>query len=196
MALYTPSPFEVRDRDAARQLIVDHPFATLVTTLADAEPRITHLPLLLRGEELHGHMARANPHWQQFENGHTVAVFHGPHAYVSPRWYGTPEAHVPTWNYATVHVAGRPRLGDVLAARASVVDLTAHFDPSFSATSDRIERLLGGIVAFVMPITRLDAKFKMNQNRSETDRAGVIAALERSEQAQDRAVAEWMRTHA
>src|SRR3546814_12902903 len=68
-----------------------------------------------------------------------------------PRWYEAPELHVPTWNYATVHIVGRPQLGDLQAARESVTALTAHFDPSFKAADDHVERLLGSIVAFVMP---------------------------------------------
>src|SRR3546814_2647784 len=131
-------------------------------------------------------MARDNPQWRQVAPGHTVAVFHGPHAYISPRGYEAPELHVPTWSYATVHIVGRPQLGDLQAARESVTALTARFDPSFKAADDHVERLLGGIVAFVMPIERLDAKFKMSQNRSAADCAGVIVALDRSERTEDR----------
>ncbi|MGH8444275.1 MAG: FMN-binding negative transcriptional regulator [Solimonas sp.] len=198
MTLYTPQLFEGRDREVARRLIAGHPFATLITSGGGGgdEPQITHLPLLLRGDELHGHMARANPHWQRFAQGHTVAVFHGPHAYVSPRWYETPAIHVPTWNYATVHVAGRPEAAtDDAAARAMLEALTAHFDPDFRATDERVSRLLGGIAAFRMPIARLDAKFKMSQNRTAADRVGVIAALAQSDLPEDRATAQWMRTH-
>lgn len=196
MTLYTPSSFAGTDRAVALQLIAAHPFATLITSVDGEEPRITHLPLLHEDGMLWGHMARANPHWACFERGHTVAVFHGPHAYISPRWYETPAEHVPTWNYAVVHASGQPTLLGADDARRIVSELTAHFDPGFTADAVRFEKLLPAIVAFRMPLARLDAKFKMNQNRSVTDRAGVIAALGRSEQAEDRAVADWMRTHA
>ncbi|WP_028009214.1 FMN-binding negative transcriptional regulator [Solimonas flava] len=195
MSLYTPGHFEGRDRAAALRLIAAHPFATLVTTVAGDEPQITHLPLLQQGDALHGHMARANPHWQAFAHGRTVAIFHGPHAYVSPRWYETPAQHVPTWNYAVVHVAGRPQLVEGMAALDSLRALSAHFDPDFDADPQRVERLAAAIVAFRLPLERLDAKFKMNQNRTAADRAGVIAALAAQPAAADRAVAEWMRTH-
>jgi transcriptional regulator len=195
MTLYTPSSFASRDRTAALQLIADHPFATLITGVDGEESRVTHLPLLREDGALCGHMARANPHWRDFDRGRTVAVFHGPHAYVSPRWYETPAQHVPTWNYAVVHVAGTPVLLDVDDARRAVVELTARFDPDFTADMRKLETLLPAIVAFRMPVARLDAKFKMNQNRSAGDRAGVVAALAASAVAGDRAVADWMRTH-
>ena len=111
MSVYQPPAFVPRNRDAAWQLVHDYPFATLITKAAD-EPQISHLPLLYRAESatpgaLIGHMARANPHWQRFAEGPTLALFHGPHAYVSPSWYLEPEVAVPTWNYAVVHVRAR-----------------------------------------------------------------------------------------
>ncbi|NGY06651.1 FMN-binding negative transcriptional regulator [Solimonas terrae] len=195
MSLYTPPSFAGGDRAAALRLIADRPFATLVTGVDGEEPHITHLPLLHDGEQLSGHMARANPHWRCFERGQTVAIFHGPHAYVSPRWYETPAGHVPTWNYAVVHVAGRPVLLEAEDARRTIGELSARFDPDFTAGARRLDQLLPSIVAFRMPIARLDAKFKMNQNRSSADRDGVIAALAASAVESDREVADWMRHH-
>ncbi|WP_043114164.1 FMN-binding negative transcriptional regulator [Solimonas soli] len=194
MSLYTPRHFE-GERAAALRLIDAHPFATLITTLDGAEALVSHLPLLRQGEALHGHMARANPHWRAFAAGRTLAVFHGPHAYVSPRWYEEPAQHVPTWNYASVHVAGRPQTLDDAGAQATLATLTAHFDPAFRATDENVARLLPAIVAFRLPIERLEAKFKMSQNRSAGDRAGVAAALAAQASADARAVAEWMRRH-
>ena len=195
MSLYTPRHFEGRDRDAALQLIDAQPFATLITAIDGEEPLVSQLPLLRDGETLHGHMARANPHWQAFARGRTVAVFHGPHAYVSPRWYQTPAEHVPTWNYATVHVAGPAQCVADAEARSTLAALTARFDPDFRASEDKVARLLAGIVAFRLPLARLDIKFKMSQNRTPTDRAGVMAALAAHAGEQERAVADWMLTH-
>lgn len=199
MALYVPTAFASRDAVLARQLIDAHPFATLITTVDGAAPQISHLPMLLDGDgdALLGHLARANPHWQRFEAGHTLAVFHGPHAYISPTAYEKPEAGVPTWNYATVHVEGCPALLDDAAAAALLDRLTARFEPDGHRTATEVvARMLGGIVAFRMPIARLTPKFKMSQNRSAADRAGVMAALEATGRADERAVARWMRTHA
>lgn len=193
MSLYTPRPFDGRDRQRAERLIAEYPFAALITSVDGCEPTITHLPLELRDGALWGHMARANPHWTQFAQGRSVATFHGPHAYVSPRWYEMPSAHVPTWNYAVVHITGMPELLDDDGARRVLAETMMRFDPEFVATPARVDALLPGIVAFRMPVARFDAKFKMSQNRTPADRAGVIAALADGD-VNARAVADWMRT--
>lgn len=202
MSLYTPRPFGDQSQDDAFAIIRTAPFATLITSVAGQEPHITHLPLLLLDErQLTGHMARANPHWQAFAAGETVAVFHGPHAYISPRWYVAPAREVPTWNFATVHVHGTPVVIDQPAAKLAVVDATsAAFEPTENPwqrqiDGARLSALLGAIVAFHLPLTRIEAKFKMNQNKTPQDRAQVIAALQASGQPDALATAQWMQTH-
>lgn len=192
MSLYTPRHFRSRSDAEAERVIREFPFATLITAVDALEPLVTHLPLLLEDGALTGHMARPNPHWQQFAHGRTVAVFHGPHTYVSPRWYVEPEKNVPTWNYAVAHVHGRPELVDDAQRRRIVTGITAHFDPTWSPAEDKLARLLPGVVAFRMPIERIDAKSKMNQNRTRDDRAKVIATLRASGRADDAAVASWI----
>src|SRR5687767_2413514 len=108
--MYVPAAFRATDTAALHGLMRRYSFATLIT--AGEEPFVTHLPLLLDAEPgegvLIGHFARPNPHWQLDHARHlSVAVFHGPHAYVSPSWYRSGAAAVPTWNYATVHAWGR-----------------------------------------------------------------------------------------
>lgn len=194
MTLYAPPAFASEDRERALGLIAAHPFATLITSVADALPQISHLPMQVENGVLTGHLARANPHWQFFAQGHTVAVFHGPHAYVSPLAYTQPERMVPTWNYATVHVESRPELLDDDAAVAVLNHLTARFEPRRGNVMDpkRLRELLAGIVAFRMSLDRCTAKFKMSQNRSAQDRAGVIRALRATGHPDDAAVANWM----
>src|SRR5256885_16588459 len=107
MALYIPPSFAAKDQPAIVRLIHDYPFATLVTP-AMPEPWISHIPLLLSdaGEPhgtLIGHFARANPHWRHAQEASSVAIFHGPHAYVSPSWHAEPAQAVPTWNFTAVH---------------------------------------------------------------------------------------------
>ena len=126
MSLYTPTHFTMADRAAIARLIHDHSFATLVTPAAEG-PFISHLPLLLvAGSEPHGtllgHMARANPHWQHAAGICSVAVFQGPHAYVSPSWYAEPAKAVPTWNYAAVHAHGVLDIIDDPVESRSVLD--------------------------------------------------------------------------
>ena len=202
MSLYIPAQFRSESHDEALALIRAHPFATLITSAAGQEPHITHLPLLLLEDgQLTGHMARANPHWLAFATGHTVAVFHGPHAYVSPRWYVNPAREVPTWNFATVHVHGQPVLTDDAATKLAVVDATsAAFEPAENPwqrqlDAARVQALMSAIVAFHIPLTRLEAKFKMNQNKTPADRAQVIAGLRASGQAEALATADWMQAH-
>ncbi len=202
MSLYIPPQFSSESHDEALALIRAHPFATLITSVAGQEPHLTHLPLLLLEDgQLSGHMARANPHWQAFAAGHTLAVFHGPHAYISPRWYVNPAREVPTWNFATVHVHGQPVLSDDIATKLAVVDATtAAFEPAENPwqrqlDETRVQALMAAIVAFHIPLTRLEAKFKMNQNKTPQDRAQVIAALKASGQPDALATADWMQAH-
>ncbi|HEY1077494.1 MAG TPA: FMN-binding negative transcriptional regulator [Fontimonas sp.] len=206
MALYTPKAFVAPSLQASLALVAAQPFATLITSLADRPPHITHLPLLWSagGESgvLSGHMARANPHWQAFAQGHTVAVFHGPHAYISPSWYAQPEREVPTWNYATVHAQGQPLLVEEREAKLAMIDaLTAQFEAGLptpwtrSLAPERLAQLLDATVAFRIPLQLVEGKFKMNQNKTPADRAKVIDALTTLDDAQARAVADWMRAH-
>lgn len=196
MAIYTPAHFVGHDKQAALQLIHDHPFATLITAVPGEELRITYIPLLYEDGALLGHVARANPHWQQLNKGETVALFHGPHAFVSPYWYEHPADNVPTWNYAVVHAHGKPELLDNTHNRAHLEQLFARFSDKLLPTDPtKLERLLGGIVAFRMPIESLEAKFKMSQNKTAADRAGVVKGLRATGCAEDAATADWMKGH-
>ena len=202
MSLYVPRQFLAESAADALALIRDYPFATLITSVAGAEPRITHLPLLLEADgSLSGHMARANPHWQAFATGHTVAIFHGPHTYISPRWYIDPAREVPTWNYSVAHVHGRPELIEDAAARLALVDRSsALFEPTVEpwrrkVEGARLDAFINAIVAFRIPATRIESKFKMNQNKTPADRAQVAARLQGSGHPDLQAMANWMRTH-
>jgi len=207
MPLYVPRHFEPDERAAAARLMHDHPFATLLTP-GDREPDISHVPLLLQPScephgTLIGHVARANPHWKRFAHAETIAVFHGPHAYVSPSWYAEPAAMVPTWNYATVHAHGVVDVVDDAAEARRILEAMVHrFESRREAPWElampeaRVAALVGAIVAFRMRIRRIDAKFKLPQNRSRDDRSRVIAALEADEHPDAAATARWMRTYA
>lgn len=200
--MYLPDAFRGDDRALAFELIEAHPFATVITS-NEGIPEANHLPLILdrtRGV-LRGHVARANPVWQTLQRGHeALAVFHGPHAYVSPAFYVPGQVHVPTWNYATVHVSGVARvIEDAESLSALVSELTAHFESSRSApfvldmNDPARRRMLSAIVGFELPLSRVETKLKLSQNRTADDRAGAMRALAASESHEDRAVAEWMR---
>jgi transcriptional regulator len=186
--MYVQDSFAEMDRNKLLALIAQYPFATVITPTA-AELCVSHVPLLVQQREgrtvLAGHLARANKHWRALEVGApTTAIFHGPHAYVSPRWYATSPA-VPTWNYAVVHATGPTRLcneGEDVAAL--VRELTERFEGAGlgawrpeALPVDFRASLLGAIVGFEIALERLEGKFKLSQNRSAADRAGVIAEL-------------------
>lgn len=205
MSLYTPSHFAAQDTADAITLMRDYPFATLITTHM-GEPHITHLPLLWDSQDEHGviygHMACANPHWRQLSGGHTTAIFHGPHAYISPSWYANPDREVPTWNYATVHVHGVPQLIEARDEKLALIDRSvALFEqgntPPWTRKVEgaRLDGMLDAIVAFRMPIRRIEAKFKMNQNRTAADRKQVIARLREIAHPDLIAMSDWMESH-
>jgi transcriptional regulator len=207
MALYIPPSFAANDRGATARLIHDYPFATLVTPAAP-EPWVSHIPLLMTdaGEPhgtLIGHFARANPHWQHAKDAQSIAIFHGPHAYVSPSWYSEPAQAVPTWNFTAIHAHGPLEIFDDPAATRGVLDeLVRRFEgtrpaPWKLAMSGRQrDALVSAIVAFKMPIRRLDAKFKLSQNRMPDDRVRVIAALKAEGYSEATETAGWMQAYA
>lgn len=207
MSLYTPPVFGTATRAAIARLIHDYPFATLVTPGA-IEPRVSHVPLLLvSSTEPHGtllgHVARANPHWREAAGRESVAIFQGPHAYVSPAWYAEPAKAVPTWNYAAVHAYGTVEpVDDPVEAQAILDALVERFEggrvaPWRLALAPRErDAMVGAIVAFRMRVRRLDAKFKLSQNRSPDDRRRVIAGLGAEAHPDAQATATWMASYA
>jgi transcriptional regulator len=187
--MYIPTHFEVNEIGRLHELMQTNSFATLVMFGADGSPRATHLPLLIdarRGEfgTIRGHLARANSHWHQFDGEReAIVIFSGPHGYISPAWYGTDRA-VPTWNYVAVHAYGRPRvIEDAPRAMGVLRDLVETHEGGQegrwrleSAPAEYIESMVRAIVAFEMPIDRLEGKSKLSQNRPD-DLERVIAAL-------------------
>ena len=197
--MYVPKAFREDDVARLHGFLRAWSFALLVTDV-DGVPVATHLPLVLDEHgapqaRLIGHVARPNPQWRSFDGTRqALAIFSGPHAYVSPTWYATAPA-VPTWNYAAVHAYGRPRvLEGPEATRDAVARLVEIHDPAWRLADQPAEFIAGmlrGIVAFEMPIERLEGKLKLSQNRPAADRPGVVRAL-RAGGAAERAVAELM----
>jgi transcriptional regulator len=198
--MYIPKDFVLTNPEAIRAVLRDYAFAVLVTAVDGAAPVATHLPVIFDAAAgpqgtLLAHMARANPHWHDLERlrdagGEALVIFQGAHAYVSPRWYSAVPA-VPTWNYVAVHATGTPRLiDDPTRVRRLLSDLSETYEAGVAAPwrleaqDDKyLQAMMRGIVAFEIPISRLEAKAKLSQNRSAEDRRGVIAALRRGEDA-------------
>jgi transcriptional regulator len=184
--VYIPEHFRVEDRGAAVAFMRANPFAVLVSS-RDAEPFATHVPLVIRddGEQirLRGHVAKANPHWQYLsDNARCLVIFHGPHAYISPSHYETRE-NVPTWNYGAVHVYGNARTFSTVPELLSMLDdliptFEAAYSEQWSSLSETYRsRMLNHIVGFEIPVDRIEAKFKLSQNRTRQEQQNVIDSL-------------------
>jgi len=205
--MYIPPAFAERDVAKLHAFMATYGFATIVSNGPEGLVA-THVPVLLERDRgpygtLVAHLARANPHGQALDDAEVLAIFHGPHGYVSPSWYATHPA-VPTWNYAVVHAYGRARLvHDEIRLRDIVADLTAKYESGRARpwTVDGLPEqfmhgMLKAIVGVEIEITRLEGKLKLSQNRSAVDRRNVIAALRQSDNAADRALADYMAQHA
>jgi transcriptional regulator len=186
--VYIPEFNRIEDRAATLAFMKANPFAILIS-MGENGPLATHLPLLVReadhGFIIRGHFAKANHHWSVLDQQESLVIFHGPHAYISPSWYEIRES-VPTWNYATVHVYGKPGLlKEDAEVRQVLIDLTSQFDASYHAqwqtlSDEYRDRMLRRIVAFELHPTRVETKFKLGQNRSKAEQDNLIQALERS----------------
>ena len=198
--MYVPKHFEQTDERALWDFIDAHAFGTLLTVV-DGRPFASHLPFLTDRDAglLHCHVARANPQWLELASSPLVlAIFAGPHGYVSPTWYAE-AGNVPTWNYTVVHAHGAATVIDDLEhKRRHVEALAARYERGRDApwVPQYDARRLGGIVGIDIRIDRLDGKFKLSQNRSAADRAGVVAQLLASGREDDAALARLMTTAA
>ena len=202
--MYIPPPNRLEDRAEILAAIAQARLATLVTS-TEQGLQATPLPLYLEPDEgpfgtIYGHLARANPHWTLAPTGEALAIFPGPHAYVTPAWYAAKAETgkvVPTWNYQAIHAHGPIEFFEdparLLAIVTRLTNLHEAGRPTPWAVSDApadfVQTMLRGIIGLRLPITRLEAKRKMSQNRPATDRAAVAAALAASPRPSDREAA-------
>jgi transcriptional regulator len=201
--MYSPPYNQVENRAEVLGFMRSNNFAVVVTATG-GEPRASHLPVLVeeRGEGLVivAHMAKSNPQWEAFFDDEVLVVFHGAHAYVSPRWYVEKE-RVPTWNYAAVHAYGKVKaFHDAAAKRDAVAKLVARHDPLWQPDFEKLsphymEGMLNGIVAFEIPIDRIETRWKLSQNRGRVEMELITAALEKSEYSWERDLVPLMRKH-
>ena len=203
--MYTPKFNQVSDRAILIEAMQAYSFAILfgpLNSIVNADMHnATHLPLLVRDDGPHGilegHFAKANPHWQSLANQETLVVFPGPHSYVSPSLYAE-ELSVPTWNYIAIHARGTLSLVENDAGKdALLAGLIKANDPAYAEQwrnlPDGFRRtMLAGIVGFRIPITSIEGKFKISQNRPEVDRRAVHAAHSAGNPDQQQ-LASWMK---
>ncbi|MCP3416298.1 transcriptional regulator [Bradyrhizobium sp. USDA 4501] len=202
--MYIPSPFRDDDLENMRATIRCARLANLITATSGG-PLATPLPLLLDESEgehgtLYGHLAKRNPQWRIATIGDAMAIFTGPEAYVTPSWYPSKrqaEHVVPTWNYIAVHAHGPIEFFDdpdrllEIVTRLTNIHETSRATPwaVSDAPVDFIAAQLREIVGVRIPITRVESKRKMSQNRPMPDRIGVATGLAASKLARDQEVA-------
>lgn len=202
--MYTPKHFRQEEWSEIENLIRENSFATLVTADANGLPHATHLPLLLlekadRSKYLSGHISRANPQWKQFDEARQVlAIFIGPHTYISPSWYN--HKNVPTWNYLAVHIYGKVKLVEGDALRNAMQHMMHHYEHLHAkqpltmndVPDDLLRKDLAGIKVFEISLDEVLATWKLSQNRDAESFQNVINELEQSDAYNSKRVANEM----
>lgn len=183
--MYIPTHFKIKDDTLAFAIMKEHSFATLFSQYNEI-PFATHLPLILNKDNsyLYGHFARPNPQWKDIKNQTVLAIFHGPHCYISPSWYETNQA-VPTWNYVTVHVYGEVELiVDEQELMNSLHDMVMKYeapDSSYNLQDVDAEFLAGmnkGVQGFKIKINKIEGKAKLSQNHPLQRQELIVKQLE------------------
>lgn len=204
--MYSPALFFSDDEQQVRNLIAKNSFATVISFSENQEPYINHFPFIFsekKGEEkiLISHMAKRNPQWQHFKsNPKAILIFNGPNGYITPSWYSSGR-DVPTWNYAVAHLYGRMEVMETYADLVDVLkQVSGYFESflpkqwEFELPSDLNEeaKLTSAIVGFRFHTAKIEAKFKLSQNRPKEDRIGVIEGLTTRKDNMSQALAELM----
>lgn len=213
--MYVPEAFRLDDRACVAEVLRAYDFALLITA-PEGKAQASHLPFLYEPPQgtpgegpqgtLYAHMARPNPQWRDFAAlaecvGEALVVFQGPHSYISPTWYASEQPNVPTWNYVAVHAYGLPEvIEDAAGTRALLERMVARQEAGLTppwSTAELTEKYLDGmqrgLVAFRIPVARLEAKAKLSQNKTAAQLAAATAVLERAEAPLARETGAWMR---
>ena len=198
--MYIPKLYREEDREKILEFLKQNNFPALVTYDGE-KPIATHLPVeVIEAEDgaltVVGHMSRANPQWKSFGGQEVLLIFQGPHTYISPRWYD--HVNVPTWNYMMVHLYGKVRLveGDELYSLMSRLVQKHEVQTSYNLESlpeDFVKKEMKGIVGFAVDVTRVEASYKLSQNRNDADHENIIRELEERGDEQSAGVAKAMR---
>ena len=199
--MYIPKLYREEDREKILEFLKQNNFPAFVTYDGE-KPVATHLPVeVLENENgsltILGHMSRANPQWKSFGGQEVLFIFQGAHTYISPRWYD--HVNVPTWNYLMVHVYGKIRLveGEELYSLLSRL-VKNHEEPTAysleALPQDFVQKEMNGVAGFAVDVTRVDAGYKLSQNRNDGDHENIIRELEGRGDENSAAVAKSMRT--
>jgi transcriptional regulator len=191
--MYLPKHFQENNQEKLLEFMRANSFVTLVSTM-EGVPFASHIPLVIDidGEivKLTGHVAKGNEHWKAFGQGETLAIFTGPHAYISPTLYEE-KSSVPTWNYIAVHAYGVPKIIEITQREKlerMMDEIIDSYDPNYKEQWHSLSDLyrtsmMRGIVAFEMTVTRLEGKYKLSQNRSAVDQHNVAETLSKNSDA-------------
>ncbi|MCI0555077.1 MAG: FMN-binding negative transcriptional regulator [Anaerolineae bacterium] len=199
--MYTPKLYREDDRAKIIEFLRQNEFATLVTYDGE-KPMASHLlmEIVEQGGKLfvNGHMSKANPQWKTFDaKTEVLVIFQGSHTYISPTWYN--HVNVPTWNYQAIHVYGRVRIIDdrqesylLLKKLVERHETEGHYSLE-ALPQDFVEKEMKGIVAFQVEVMRIEANYKLSQNRDDEDYRNIVANLEARDDEMSHGVAEAMR---
>ncbi len=198
--MYIPKYFREQERQEILTFLRCNNFPAIVSF--DGErPLATHTPVEVVENEngeitIYAHISRANPQWKTFDNQEILLIFQGAHTYISPRWYN--HVNVPTWNYMMVHVYGkvRPVQGDELYALLSRLVHNHEVNTSYSLEGlpqDFVQKEIRGVVGFALDVTRIDAGYKLSQNRNDEDHENIVQELDKRGDADSMKVASAMR---
>ncbi len=201
--MYTPKRYLTTDREEILNFIKTYSFATIVTVKNNFQSA-THLPFVVTETEgnivLTSHFAKANSQWTEITEKRVLVIFSEPHAYISPRHYES-EMNVPTWNYVAVHAYGKGKIitgkEEAYATLDAMIDV---FEKAYKLQWDTLAadykaKMLNGIIPFQIMVDDIQAKKKLSQNKKETERQRIISALEKSNDTNEKTIAELMRTN-
>jgi transcriptional regulator len=198
--MYIPKLYREEDRERILQFLKQNNFPALVTQ-DNGRLIATHLPVEVveTGADalrIYSHMSRSNPQWKSFGGQEALLIFQGAHTYISPTWYD--HVNVPTWNYMMVHVYGTARVVDGEELKSTLGRLIERHEAASdyrmeSLPGEFVEKEMKGAVGFVVEVTRIDAGYKLSQNRNDADHANIVQELEKRGDAESARVAEAMR---
>jgi transcriptional regulator len=198
--LHIPKYYREEDHEKIVAFLRQNNFPALVSFDGE-KPIATHLPVEVTEAKngqvtIYGHISRANPQWKTFGTQEVLLIFQGAHTYISPRWYN--HVNVPTWNYMMIHVYGQVRILQESEAFALLSRLVQQHETNTAYSleglpADFVAKEIKGIVGFAIGVTRIDAGYKLSQNRNDEDHENIIRELEKREDAESAQVASAMR---
>ncbi len=198
--MYTPAYAKNENEEDLKDFIRKNGFGIVVSTV-DGKLWATHIPLILVGDKLQGHISRGNKQWRALpQNEEVIVIFQGPHTYVSSSWYD--HENVPSWNYVAVHVYGKAHMQSEEELIESLRQLTNKYEKdsvhpvSVDTMSEKfLHAELRGTIGFEITIERMEANFKLSQNRDEKNHTQIISELEKRGDENSVSVANEMRKY-